>query len=351
MYNGNSVGVVVPAYNEGDHIRRVIENIPPFVDRIYVIDDASTDDTWKEIKHASERVNEHGQFVVPTTDGTSNRARVVAVRHQANQGVGGAIKSGYLAALDDEVDVVAVIAGDDQMDPAALQSILDPIVEGRADYAKGNRLVTPEHRAEIPRFRLVGNAILSILTKVASGYWTISDSQNGYTAISRRALEKIRIEDMYEFYGYCNDILVKLNVEDVVVADVPAPISYGDETSHINYSTYIPRVSGMLLRNFLWRLKEKYVIRQFHPLVLLYGLGIVGAGHWLLRTVRGVRSRGTDGEKSAQSTGNGVLIGLVFVLAMIFDRADNDQLVERRTDDHRDGRSVGDRLVEQRSDD
>ena len=354
MYEGHTVGVVVPAYNEADNVAQVIEGIPSYVDRVYVVDDGSTDDTWMEIERtvtnggdsyqggfASERDHvgptENEQSLEIVTGTAISRRRVVPIRHEENRGVGGAIKTGYRAAYRDGIDVVAVIAGDDQMDPAMLASLLDPIVEGQADYAKGNRLLYPETRRGVPRFRLVGNVILSVLTKIASGYWTISDSQNGYTAISRQALESVAFEEMYEFYGYCNDLLVKLNASDQVVVDVPASITYGDETSHISYRSYIPRVSVMLLLNFLWRLKEKYVVRDFHPLVLLYGLGAVGAGITIKRILEGLRSRTrgdrADGDGEASSPVSiGFLSVLALVFAMIEDRRHNEHLDEQRHD-------------------
>ena len=393
MYGNHTVGVVVPAYNEEGLVGRTVEKIPPFVDRIYVVDDASTDDTWTEIRHTAGRINDrgsgvddesprdgdspHGMGGVPSggswgpdgsgrsassvdsegsassvssegstgAGGQSERAetrasfepgvggsavgpRVVPIRHEENRGVGGAIKSGYRRAHSDGIDVVAVIAGDDQMDSSALASLVEPIVEGRADYVKGNRLLSRESRTEVPRFRLFGNVLLSLLTKISSGYWTISDSQNGYTAISRDALEAADFEEMYEFYGYCNDLLVKLNVEGLTVVDVPTPISYGDETSHISYRSYVPRVSWMLLSNFLWRLKETYLVRDFHPLVLLYGLGIVAAGLSALRAAGALRSREID--RLPRAVESGVLATTLFVLAMIEDRAYNEDLDEQR---------------------
>ncbi|WP_121820248.1 glycosyltransferase family 2 protein [Halostella salina] len=335
MYEGRTVGVVVPAYNEADHVGHVIRKMPSFVDRIYVVDDASTDNTWEEIRGAAERLNEHGHAEVDrhlSGRGTLvTGGRVIPIRHETNRGVGGAIKTGYLSALADEMDVTAVIAGDDQMDQTLLKSLLEPIVQGRADYAKGNRFLSAEDRENVPRFRLFGNAMLSFLTKVASGYWTISDSQNGYTAISREALESIETDRMYEFYGYCNDILVRLNVAGMTVVDVPLPISYEDESSNINYFTYVPHVSGMLLRNFLWRLKTKYVLRDFHPLVLLYGFGAVGSIAFALQSFNAARSE--DGPQLSTTVNNGLVAGLLLVLAMVFDRIDNDHLDESWIED------------------
>ena len=275
MYRGLTVAVVVPAYNEEGYVGDVIDGLPAFVDRAYVVDDGSTDDTWAEIQHHAARRNEdhEGEF----------DDLVVPIAHEENRGVGGAIKTGYLRAREERIDATAVLGGDDQMDPAELQKYLDPIAEGVADYAKGNRFARPEDWAEMPRFRLLGNVVLSYLTKVASGYWETMDSQNGYTAISLRALLEADIEGMYEYYGYCNDLLVRLNAADLRVADVPRSSEYAYTEgwkSHIDYTEYIPRVSAMLLRSFLWRLRRKYLLTSYNPIAPLYLLGgsVLGGG-------------------------------------------------------------------------
>ncbi|WP_227357611.1 glycosyltransferase family 2 protein [Haladaptatus salinisoli] len=267
MYEGHTIGVVVPAYNEEGFVGDVLDSLPDFVDRVYAIDDASTDGTWEEISahSAIERAPRAG--ISNDTDGW-----VVAIRHDRNRGAGGAIKTGYLAAREDGIDVTVTIDADGQMNPNMMTRFIDPIVAGEADYAKGNRLSNPEYRYDMPRFRLFGNYLLTGLTRIASGYWNVTDPQNGYTAISLTALEAIDLEGMYEYYGYCNDILVKLNVAGMQVVDVDMPASYGDEESSIKYADYIPKVSLMLLRNFLWRLGSRY---RKHPLGLAYGLGMV----------------------------------------------------------------------------
>ncbi|MFC7068793.1 glycosyltransferase family 2 protein [Halobaculum lipolyticum] len=291
MYRDHTVGVVIPAYNEEPFVRETIVTVPAFVDRIYVIDDASTDDTWTEIQRAVEADRRADSEASRARRSDEFDERVVAIQHEQNRGVGGAIKTGYRRARDDGVAATAVMGGDGQMDPDVLGTLFDPIVDGEADYVKGNRLAGRRDHGDMPGFRFVGNAVLGALTKVASGYWSTGDPQTGYTAISARALREADIDDMYEFYGYCNDLLVKLNVARLRVVDLPIPIVYGDEESHIRYHTYIPRVSWMLLRNFLWRLKVNYVAYDFHPLVVAYavgagGVGLAGAG--LLATAASV---------------------------------------------------------------
>ncbi|QLD89423.1 glycosyltransferase family 2 protein [Natronomonas salina] len=310
MYRNHSVGVVVPAYNEEGFVGEVVDTLPSFVDRAYVVDDRSTDGTWAEIlERVEDSPDETGDAGPASTDGTradggeavaagastgsagtgasaptlagDAATEVVAIRHEENRGVGGAIKTGYLRAVEDGVDLVTVMGGDGQMDPDQLDALLDPLVDGRADYAKGNRLRSPGHWQGMSRFRLFGNAVLTLLTKVSSGYWELLDPQNGYAAITREALETVDVAEMYEDYGYCNDLLARLNRHDCRVAHVDIPAEYGDEESSISYPSYIKNVSGLLLGNFLWRMKHSYAVGSFHPLVLSYlfgtGLALLGA--------------------------------------------------------------------------
>jgi len=305
MYRDHTVSVVVPAYNEEGLIGGVIREMPDFVDTVYVIDDCSMDGTWDEILETAKECSSDGDAPEVRTAGRTQvrgdggsmltkRATVhdpigtvIPIQHRSNKGAGGAIKTGYLAALEDEVDLTVTVDGDGQMDLSQMSRLLDPLVEGDADYAKGNRLLYQEYRTEMPKFRFIGNSILTFLTKIASGYWKMMDPQNGYTAISHYALRNVGIGAMYEYYGYCNDLLVKLNAKGMRIADVAMPAVYGDEESSINYPTYIRKVSGMLLKDFLWRLKVKYLVLDFHPLALFY---YFGAGTALLGVLGGLWS-------------------------------------------------------------
>jgi glycosyltransferase involved in cell wall biosynthesis len=259
MYEGKTIAVVVPAYNEAKLIGRVLETIPDFVDLIIVVDDASTDQT----------LDIAASYREPLGD------RLVLLYHRENQGVGGAIVTGYQEALAREVTVVAVMAGDAQMDPADLERVVAPVARGEVDYVKGNRLFRGESWQMIPHSRYLGNAVLSLLTKIASGYWHIADSQSGYTAIARIALERLDLDHIYKRYGMPNDILVKLNVENLRVRDVSIrPVYHIGETSGIRLRKVIPAIAWLLLRGFCWRLKEKYILRDFHPLVFFYCMGL-----------------------------------------------------------------------------
>jgi len=257
-YRERTIGVVVPAFNEELLIGDTLRSIPDYVDKVYVIDDCSMDKTAEIVR-----------------DFEKKDPRINCICHEVNKGVGAAIITGYKRALQDGIDIAAVMAGDNQMDPKHLPSLLDPIVDGKADYTKGNRLLNAEYRSGMSAWRSFGNVILTFLTKMASGYWQLMDPQNGYTAISLKALERINPDTIYPWYGYCNDLLVKLNVFGFKVNDVVMPARYGSEKSKIRYGGYIFKVSWLLLKNFLWRLKMKYIWFSFHPLVLFYFFGII----------------------------------------------------------------------------
>jgi glycosyltransferase involved in cell wall biosynthesis len=312
VLEGKRVAVVVPAHDEEDLIAGTLAEIPQFVDRIYVVDDASTDAT-------AERAREGGD------------TRIELIRHEQNEGVGAAIVTGYRRALDEGMDVACVMAADGQMDPADLGTLAGAVARGEVDYAKANRLVTGEAWNVIPRSRYLGNAVLSLLTKIASGYWHIADSQSGYTAIARDKLAQLDLDRLYRRYGFPNDMLVSLNVWNARVRDVPSrPISNVGERSGIRLARVVPAISWLLLRRFLWRLGEKYVIRDFHPLVFFYALGIlltsIGLVLGVVETV--LRIAGNDLTPASVILVALLLIsGTQFMLfAMWFDMESNKEL-------------------------
>jgi glycosyltransferase involved in cell wall biosynthesis len=257
VLDGKRVAVVVPAHDEEALIANTLAAIPGFVDRIYVVDDHSEDGTAARARQ--------------TGDG-----RVEVLVHPQNEGVGAAIVTGYRRALDEGIDVTCVMAGDGQMDPADLETIAGTVVRGEVDYAKANRLFTGQAWGLMPRHRYLGNAVLSMLTKIASGYWHVADSQSGYTAIGRETLERLDLDRIYRRYGFPNDMLVHLNVWNARVRDIPSRPIYGiGERSEIKLWRVVPSLAWLLLKGFFWRMREKYVIRDFHPLVFFYFLGIL----------------------------------------------------------------------------
>ncbi len=256
MIENKKISLVIPAYNEEKMIAEVITSTPHFVDKIIVVDDNSNDAT-----------------ATITTELQQSDDRITLLRHQTNGGVGAAIISGYKYSKENNFDITAVVAGDGQMDPKELIKLCEPLVYESVDYAKGNRLVHEDAWKAMPRYRFIGNSILSLLTKISSGYWFLTDTQTGYTAISLHALKSLNLDTIYKNYGFPNDILVKLNVINAKIKEIPIkPIYYKDGKSGIRLHKVIPKISYLLFKNFFWRMKEKYVIRDFHPLVFFYFL-------------------------------------------------------------------------------
>ena len=312
MLEGKRLAVVVPAFDEEKLIITTLASIPEYVDRVIVVDDASRDGT------------------AAAAAGTGDE-RVAVITHDKNRGVGAAIVTGYQRALEEGIDVTCVMAGDNQMDPDDLEAIAGPVARGDVEYAKANRLFTGRAWELIPRNRYLGNAVLSLLTKIASGYWHVADSQSGYTAVSLKTLELLDLDRIYPRYGFPNDMLVHLNVINARVRDVPSRPVYGvGETSGIRLGKVIPAISWLLTKAFFWRMREKYVIRDFHPLVFFYVFGMLFLllGFVLGITVTVLRIAGND-----LAIGTVVLValfliaGLLFTLfAMLFDMESNREL-------------------------
>jgi glycosyltransferase involved in cell wall biosynthesis len=260
MYKGRKIGVVVPCHNEETQVGKVVDTMPKFVDKIVLVDDKSKDGTVAVMKRLKKK---------------GNGKRLKIIEHKANKGVGGAISNGYAWCRDHDIDVAVVMAGDGQMDPADLPAILDPVVEGRADYAKGNRFISGEAFKKIPKIRYFGNAAMTMMTKIASGYWHVTDAQSGYTAISAETLKLIPVEEIYPRYGMPNDLLVTLNIYGARVVDVPVNPLYGvGERSGMVIHRTIPSLISLMTRLFLKRMTLKYIVRDFHPLIFFYVIGL-----------------------------------------------------------------------------
>ena len=312
MFEGKRVGVVVPAYDEEALIGATLCGIPPLVDRIIVVNDGSSDGT------------------VEQAQGTGD-PRVEVISHEQRGGVGAATVTGYRRALAQGMDVVVVMNGDNQMDPEDLPKLVAPVARGELDYAKANRLATGQAWQLIPKTRFFGNAILSMLTKVASGYWHVADSQSGYTVVAREMLELIDLDHVYTNYGFPNDMLVHLNVWNARVRDFPSRPIYGvGERSNMRYRHVVPRIAWLLVRGFFWRLWEKYVKRDFHPLVFFYVMGFIAtvAGVLLGLVVVGYRIAGYSIPiATVVLVALLVISGLQFTLfAMWFDMESNKDL-------------------------
>ncbi|HQL98891.1 MAG TPA: glycosyltransferase family 2 protein [Smithella sp.] len=307
MLLDKTIAVVVPAYNEAKQIDRVLRTMPHFVDRIIVVNDCSTDNTADVVlsyikedraigkvitqAHAKTEENQYDRaerllkekqqddmrHYIPSEIANTypDTDRVILINHLKNGGVGAAIARGYKWCLDHKIDCTAVMAGDGQMDPSELEKICKPVLSEDIDYVKGNRLIHGSARLIIPKIRFFGNSMLSILTKIASGYWHVSDTQSGYTAISLAALNAIKIHDIYREYGMPNDMLVKLNIAFCTIKEIKIkPVYDIGETSKMKVHKVIPRIAWLLFKSFFKRLWLKYLFRDFHPLFLLYHFAI-----------------------------------------------------------------------------
>lgn len=245
----------MPAHNESAHIATVIDRMPSLVDYVIVIDDASPDNTFEAASAAAD-------------------SRTEVIRHEVNKGVGGAIITGHRRALELGADVSVVMAGDDQMDPNYLPALIDPIADGGYGFTKANRFYSMKSFAGMPRHRVFGNMVLTFMTKVSSGYWDLVDPQNGYTAISRGALEAISLERVAERYDFENDLLIWLNIAGVRALDVSIPAVYGEEVSGMRLHKVVPRLLLTLTGGFWRRIWFKYVLWSFSPIALLLLAGI-----------------------------------------------------------------------------
>ena len=264
------IAVVIPSYNVAQHIANVILGIPKNIEHIIVVDD--------KCPHNSGKIAEE-----------LGDARVCVVYHGENKGVGGAVISGYKKALELGADIVIKIDGDGQMDTAYLQALIQPIVDQEADYTKGNRFTDFKALAKMPKIRLFGNSGLSFLVKAASGYWTVMDPTNGYTAISRQAIENLELDKIARRYFFESDMLIHLNIENAVVVDIPIPAKYGDEKSTLSITRTLFGFPPKLFKGLVKRIFLKYFIYDFNmiSIYLIFGIpfltfGLVfGLYHWI----------------------------------------------------------------------
>ena len=270
MFLEKVVAICIPAYNEESQISSVLQLMPEWVDHLVVINDASSDNTANVVRTISKQ-----------------DSRVKLIDLDSNKGVGGALAEGFFYCRTIDADVVVTVDGDGQMDLTELESLVGPIARDEADYVKGNRFIGVTSWGEIPKIRLIGNATLSLLTKIASGYWGISDFQSGYTAISKQMLLSVRWEDVYPRYGRPNDVIVQANLLNLRVMDVPIKALYGvGEKSTMKIRKVVFPIMKLLFFRFWQRLWRKYVVLDFHPLVFFYLYSVFSGA---LSAVLGVR--------------------------------------------------------------
>lgn len=314
MYRNKKISLVIPAYREEKLIIPTLESASSHFDKIYVVDDCSP---TLEMANVVNKMSEKDP-------------RITLIRHETNQGPGGGIITGYLASSKDGNDIAVVVGGDNQMLLSEVERFLDPIIDSKADYVKGNRflLATLEDTLnKMPRLRLFGNWLITGLTKIASGQYKVMDVVDGYTAISKQAIDTINWNYAWKKYGYPMDFLIRLNAYGFRILDIPRTAIYlpGERQSQIKGFKYAMSVSPMLLRGFFWRLKFKYLYRDFHPLVLFYYLSIpmlfLGIGYGIYMLIDKFFFGGF-GVTGARAMFDGLLIisGLQLLLfAMLFD--------------------------------
>ncbi|NVE01877.1 glycosyltransferase family 2 protein [Massilia sp. BJB1822] len=297
------IAVVIPSYKVTRHILGVIAGIGPEVQRIYVVDDRCPDAS--------------GDFVAAHC----RDPRVSVLRHAENQGVGGAVMTGYQAAIDDGADVIVKIDGDGQMDASLLPDFVEPILSGQADYTKGNRFFNLEQIGQMPPMRLFGNAMLSLLTKLSSGYWNLFDPTNGYTAIHADVARHLPFKKISQRYFFETDMLFRLNTLHAVVVDVPMDASYGDEVSNLKISKIITEFALKHARNFGKRVFYNYYLRNMSlasieaPLGL--GLLLLGGGYGLWHWVHSARLNIPTPAGTVMLSALPVLMGMQLLLAFL----------------------------------
>lgn len=256
MYKNHTIAALVPAYNEELLISKVVEGMPSFVDNIIIVDDCSTDNTSRVVSKIRDE-------------------RVIFISHKKNTGLGGAIKSAVKKARELNTEIGVVMAGDNQMDPKYLPSLLDPICDEEYDFTKQNRFYSTEGFANMPKHRVFGSLVLAFMTRVASGYWHIIDPQNGYVAYGPRVMNELNFDRLTHGYALENDVLINLNILSMRIKEVPGKIIYGEEKSTMKLWKIIPSFSIFLFFGFFRRIFKKYVLRGFHPIAIFMFFGSI----------------------------------------------------------------------------
>lgn len=297
-----NISVVIPSYKVAKYIINVISDLPEFVNYIIVIDDKCPQNSGDVAK-------------------TSTDSRVIVCYHEENQGVGGFVVTGYKKALELDSDIVVKIDGDGQMDVNYMQKLIQPIIDEKADYTKGNRFTDFKALRTMPKVRLFGNSGLSFLVKAASGYWNLMDPTNGYTAINKHALEELDLNNLAKRYFFESDMLINLNIENAVVYDVEIPAKYGDEKSSLSITKTFFGFPPKLFKGFIKRVFLKYFIYDFNMAslysilgvpMLLFGL-VFGLVNWLDSITTGVEA--TTG--TVMLSVLPIILGVQFILQAI----------------------------------
>jgi len=297
------IAVIIPTYKSRNFINNVIRDIGPEVHSIYIVDDCCPDRSGEHVKR------------------TNTDLRVKVLTHDINKGVGGAVMTGYKAAVNDNMDILVKIDSDGQMDPRLIKIFVEPIMLGEADYTKGNRFYNLENVRSMPTPRLVGNAILSFMSKISSGYWHVFDPTNGYTAIHSHVVRKLPMHKISERYFFETDLLFRLNCLRAVVIDIPMEAKYGSEISNMNISRLLFEFLGKHIRNFLRRIFYNYYLRDMSvasielPIgLLLFTFGVTfGLYHWFISAVTSI----TSSSGTVMLSSLPIIVGLQLLIGFI----------------------------------
>ncbi len=302
-FSGARIAVVIPSYKVTRHIADVIAAIPPFVWRIYVIDDACP--------------NGSGKFI----EANVRDDRVSVLYHPQNQGVGGAVMTGYRVAIKDGAEVIVKVDGDGQMDPSLISNFVEPILAGETDYTKGNRFFDLEEIRVMPGVRLFGNAVLSLMAKISTGYWDLFDPTNGYTAIHADVARHLPFTKISKRYFFETDILFRLNTLRAVVVDVPMSAKYGEEVSSLKISKIIGEFLFKHVRNFFKRIFYNYYLRDLSLASIELPLGLLlllfGSGFGLYSWYDSAQENAVTSAGTVMLAALPILMGLQFLLAFL----------------------------------
>ena len=297
------IAVVIPSYKVTKKILAVIAEIDPMVFRIYVVDDKCPDKS--------------GDYV----EKNCSDPRVVVLRHGENQGVGGAVMTGYRVAIADGADVIVKIDGDGQMDPSLIPYFVEPILSGEADYTKGNRFYDLEEIGAMPRVRLIGNAVLSLMTKLSSGYWDLFDPTNGYTAIHVDVARRLPFGKISHRYFFETDLLFRLNTLRAVVVDIPMDAKYGDEESHLKISKIVGEFLVKHARNCVKRIFYNYYLRDMSLASMELPLGLLllisGSSFGLFHWAKSLNANVATPAGTVMLAALPILMGVQLILAFI----------------------------------
>jgi len=296
------IAVVIPAYKVRSHLENVVRKLPEFIDEVIVVDDACPEKSYEVLDVIDIK-------------------KLIIINHKINMGVGGALISGYKKALSLGTDIVVKVDGDGQMDASYISLLIEPILDGNADYTKGNRFYDFNALKQMPKMRLFGNSALSFLVKMSSGYWNIMDPTNGFTAINKKSLRDLDLDSLSKRYFFESDMLINLNIESAVVVDVAIPAKYGDEESSLSITKTLFSFPQKLLRGLCKRVFYKYFVYDFNMasvyMILGFPMVLGGTGFGLYRWIIGAVQDEANSAGTVMLSVLPIILGVQFLLQAI----------------------------------